>query len=73
MKLPRYMDSIGEWAFASCTQLECLEIPESVTEIGKYAFYGVPHILYQGPAQSDDNWGAKCLNNPSEGRAISPT
>ena len=59
VKFPRYVTEIGENAFFGCSQLECLEIPETVTEIGGYAFYDVPHILYHGPAQSDDNWGAK--------------
>lgn len=59
VKFPRYVTEIGSNAFFGCSQLECLEIPETVTEIGGYAFYDVPHILYHGPAQSDDNWGAK--------------
>ena len=39
-----------------------LQIPDSVTEIGEDAFLDVPHIIYNGPAQSKDNWGALSRN-----------
>ena len=32
--------SIGDWAFASCSDLTSVTIPNSVTSIGMYAFYG---------------------------------
>ena len=53
---------IGEDAFNGCDRLEELIIPNSVTEIGRFAFVRVPHITYHGPAKSDDNWGAKSRN-----------
>jgi len=62
VKFPRYVAEIGQNAFFGCSQLECLEIPKTVREIGGYAFYGIPHIIYHGPAQSDDNWGALSRN-----------
>ena len=62
LKLPYGVTRIGERAFAGCDQLKILEIPETVTQIGEDAFLDVPHIVYHGPAQSDDNWGAKKRN-----------
>ena len=32
--------SIGDWAFAYCSNLESINIPEGVTSIGERAFYG---------------------------------
>lgn len=57
--LPDGLQEIGEYAFFSCEHKDLkLHIPDTVTEIGEGAFAGVPHIIYNGPAQSDDNWGA---------------
>ena len=60
--VPKCVQTIGEDAFNGCDRLEKLIIPDSVTEIGHFAFFGVSHIIYHGPAQSDDNWGAKKMN-----------
>lgn len=60
--VPQHIQAIGEDAFGGCDRLEELIIPDSVTEIGHFAFLGVPHITYHGPAQSDNNWGAKSRN-----------
>ncbi|MCD8055272.1 MAG: leucine-rich repeat protein, partial [Clostridiales bacterium] len=32
--------SIGDWAFANCTNLTSVSIPDSVTSIGSFAFFG---------------------------------
>lgn len=62
VKIPMGVLKIGMYAFAGCENLKDLEIPDSVTEIGRDAFRDVPNIIYHGPAQSDDNWGAKSRN-----------
>lgn len=55
------VESIGNWAFASC-DLTSVDIPESVTDIGMYAFNGVKNINYNGSAEGSP-WGAKVQNN----------
>ena len=60
--VPENVLIIREDAFEGSDQLVELTIPDSVTEIGRSAFWNVPHIIYYGPAQSDDNWGAKSRN-----------
>jgi hypothetical protein len=37
-----------------------IDIPDSVTSIGSYAFYNVPHITYSGSATG--YWGALAKN-----------
>lgn len=56
--IPDTVTEIGRLAFYCCESLEELVIPDSVVKIGDGAFAGIPHIIYHGPAQSDDNWGA---------------
>lgn len=56
------LEEIGSCAFKNCRNLRYIKIPDSVTEIGEDAFEGVSHIVYHGPAQSEDNWGAKSRN-----------
>ena len=62
VKIPMGVQKIGMFAFAGCENLKDLEIPDSVTEIGRDAFRDIPHIIYHGPAQSEDNWGALSRN-----------
>lgn len=62
VSIPDTVTEIGERAFDECDELTDLEIPDSVIKIGRDAFKGVPHIIYHGPAQSDDNWGALSRN-----------
>ena len=50
--------SIGDSAFAKCTSLTSIIIPNSVTSIGKYAFLGIDTLYYGGPA-TGALWGAK--------------
>lgn len=59
--IPNSVKKIGLCAFDGCVNLR-LTVPGSATRIGKYAFENVPHIVYHGPAQSDNNWGAKSRN-----------
>lgn len=62
IRIPYGVTEIGKRAFAGCSQVISLEIPETVVKIGEDAFLDVPHIIYHGPAQSDNNWGAKSRN-----------
>ena len=62
IEIPWGVEEIEEYAFAFCCKLKKLEIPDSVTVIGHNAFKMVPHIIYHGPAHSDDNWGALSCN-----------
>lgn len=57
INLPKGLQEIGANAFSLCKNLKLL-IPDSVTEIGENAFEDVPCIIYNGPALSEDNWGA---------------
>lgn len=56
------ISQIGEGTFHHYTRLTSITIPDSVTQIGEGAFEDVPHITYHGPAQSDNNWGARKRN-----------
>jgi len=60
--IPKSVTEIGERAFAGCIHVKQLHIPDTVVKIGKDAFLDVPCIVYNGPAQSDDNWGARHRN-----------
>lgn len=60
--IPEGVKEIGERAFAGCIHVKPLRIPVTVVKIGKDAFLDVPCIIYNGPAQSDDNWGALSRN-----------
>lgn len=62
IRIPDGVTEIGKRAFAGCIEVISLVIPETVVKIGEDAFKDVPHIIYHGPAQSDDNWGAKSRN-----------
>lgn len=59
--IPDSMKEISYWAFRQCVNLK-LTVPDTVTKIGSDAFMDVPHIIYHGPAQSENNWGAKSRN-----------
>lgn len=62
--LPQGLLKIGQGAFLGVVGAE-IHIPNTVTEIGRQAFGGVPHIYYNGPATwQEDNlyWGAEAMN-----------
>ena len=52
---------IGDSVFRGCLSLTSVTIPDSVTEIGKDAFYDLPYIEYYGTATGAP-WGAKAMN-----------
>ena len=54
---------IGKEAFAECSSLTNLKIPNNVKEIGDKAFYHIDTIYYNGKLNSS-NWGSnKVINN----------
>ena len=57
------LKSIGGYAFADCGTIS-VDVPETVTSIGIYAFRGMPNINYTGTANDDasNNWGASARN-----------
>ena len=63
-------ESIGAWAFRQCEFLTDIIIPQSVKEIGEYAFWGCSSLLIQIRTQElpeilGDNWSdyaAICIN-----------
>ena len=66
IKIPDSIVRIDRTAFDThryCRlKLSSVEIPDSVTDIGWGAFKGLKHIVYHGPAESKDNWGALTRN-----------
>ena len=72
IEIPDTVTLIDSYAFYNCTSLKLI-IPESITEIGKFAFWDIPIIYYNGNATysswtenkyqsnnyNDVNWHAK--------------
>lgn len=48
-------ESLGDYAFQSCTALSKINIPNSVKNIGIHVFYDCPGIATAGPATGDYN------------------
>ena len=46
--IPDSVTSIGDWAFAQCTDLTSVTIPDSVTSIGDGAFYRCGNLVKTG-------------------------
>lgn len=44
-EIPQGIREIGEWAFCNCSALTSVTVPDSVTVIGKNAFYACPWIV----------------------------
>lgn len=54
--LPSGLETIGEMAFANCTQLTKIEVPDTVTKIGKGAFSGCSSLARLSlPIMHDDS------------------
>ena len=58
------VQTIGDWAFYNCHELQNIEIPEGVTKIGKSAFYGCTYLseltLPSTVSTIEDNGFALC-------------
>lgn len=63
VKLPATLETIGNAGFCNCTALT-LTVPDTVTEIGNFAFLNVKQVTYHGSAEdtAGNNWGAKARN-----------
>lgn len=59
--IPPTVREIGDNAFRR-SGLEALDVPDSVTLIGRNAFLGVWDVCYHGSTQSEDWWGAVKFN-----------
>ena len=58
--IPKKLKILRRCAFAGCSSLN-LTLPDSVQEIGKNAFTGVPNVNYNGTA-SGSPWGVRAIN-----------
>ena len=68
--IPDSVTEIGPGAFGECNKLVSITIPENVEVIGKYAFWHVNNIVYNGKLASKNNWGAKTVNGYVDGCAV---
>ena len=69
--IPDSVTEIHIWGFANCTALKDLYIPATVNFIGTSAFTDVPGIIYHGPSEGLNNWGALSLNGiPTERKPV---
>lgn len=69
--IPDSVTEIAIWGFTNCTALKDLHIPATVTFIGTSAFTDVPGIIYHGPSEGLNNWGAlSCNGIPTERKPV---
>lgn len=69
--IPDSVTQIAIWGFTGCTALKDLYIPSTVTFIGTSAFTDVPGIIYHGPLEGLNNWGALSRNGiPTERKRV---
>lgn len=63
VKLPDTLKTIKRASFGNCEALT-LTVPDTVTEIGNFAFLNVKQVTYHGSAEDTvkNNWGAKARN-----------
>ena len=60
------MTNISEYAFAYCTGINNLEVPDNVKTIGDHAFENIFNVIYHGSAAGSP-WGARYINAFIEG------
>lgn len=71
VSIPDSVTEIAIWGFTNCTALKGLHIPATVTFIGTSAFTDVPGIIYHGPSEGLNNWGALSRNGiPTERKPV---
>lgn len=61
VNIPESVQELSIYCFHKCGSLS-LDVPDSVTTIGRYAFTSLIHVTYHGPCKNYTPWGALSFN-----------